>query len=88
MSSEWECTQPEEGQLVAEVTCEFGRALRGQARFELEAAALRYGVKLDIVENRGWLSSKYFLRVSGPYEAVRSYGNAINAWGRRVRGES
>jgi RNase adaptor protein for sRNA GlmZ degradation len=50
---------------------------RNKLRFELESAALDYGVKLDIVEDRRFLGSNYVIRVSGTEKNVSDYCSAV-----------
>jgi hypothetical protein len=57
-----------------------GRLYRDEAIYQLKSAAMLRNIDFQFVENRGWLSSDYRVRITGEFVTVCQYMNDIQIW--------
>ena len=54
--------------------------MRKQFRFQLEVYAKRTGLRLEVMENKGWLDSDYFIELHGVESKLRQGKSDIEEW--------
>jgi len=59
---------------------EVGLLLRKQVRFQLEVYAKKAGLRLELMENKGWLDSQFYIELHGVESKVLQAKSDLDAW--------
>lgn len=63
---------------------EVGLLLRSQVRFQLEVYAKRAGLRLELMERKGWLDSDFYIELHGVESKLRQAKRDIGAYFKQL----